>query len=96
MSIDGARIRVPKHVVSRAFDTETIVLNLKTGEYHGLNPTATRMFDLLREHGSIATVSSVVANELGQPIDEVAHDVEQLCADLAWRDLVEIDGATDG
>jgi Coenzyme PQQ synthesis protein D (PqqD) len=96
MSSNGARIRVPKHVVARAFDTETIVLNLHTGEYHGLNPTAARMFDLLRQHGSISAVASVVANELGQPVDEVAHDVEHLCADLAWRDLLEIDGAKDG
>jgi hypothetical protein len=54
------------------------------------------MFDLLREHGSIPKVATVVANELGQPVDEVARDVEQLCADLAWRDLLEIEGATGG
>jgi Coenzyme PQQ synthesis protein D (PqqD) len=96
MSGNGARIRVPKHVVARAFDTETIVLNLKTGEYHGLNQTAARMFELLRQHGSVPAVASMVANELGQPVDEVAQDVEQLCADLAWRDLLEIDGATHG
>jgi hypothetical protein len=47
MSVDGTRVRID-HVVSRAFDAETVVLNLHTGEYHGFNVTAAaRMFALL-------------------------------------------------
>jgi hypothetical protein len=96
MSIHGVRVRVPEHVVSRAFDAETVVLNLHTGEYHGLNPTAARMFELLREHGSVPVVADLVAREFESPVAEVTGDVEQLCSDLAWRDLVEIDGRPDG
>ncbi len=50
-----------EHVVSRTFDTEKVVLNLHTGEYHGLDPIAACMFELLREHGSIPAVATVVA-----------------------------------
>src|ERR671938_504612 len=38
-----ARLRVPEHVVYRDFDDETVVLNLDSGQYHGLNPTAAAM-----------------------------------------------------
>ena len=31
--------RIPQHVVFRGFATETVVLNLETGKYHGLNPS---------------------------------------------------------
>lgn len=92
----AATVRVPEHVVSRAFEAETVVLNLRTGAYHGLNPTAALMFDLLREHRSITAVAGVVAAEFGRPVADVTGDIELFCADLARRDLVEITSAPDG
>ena len=35
----GRRAWVPEHVVYRDFVTETVVLNLETGHYHGVNRT---------------------------------------------------------
>lgn len=32
-----SQARVPRHVVYRDFVNETVVLNLETGTYHGLN-----------------------------------------------------------
>ena len=40
-------MRVPAHAVYRAFPSETVVLNLNTGRYHGLNVTAGRMMEVL-------------------------------------------------
>ena len=34
------KVRVPRHVVHRDFPAQTVILNLETGKYHGLNPTA--------------------------------------------------------
>jgi hypothetical protein len=90
-----ARVRVPDHVVSRVFDAETVALNLRTGQYHGLNPTAGRMLELLRETGSPARVAGTVAEESDYPVDEVARDLAELCKALADRGLVEID-VSDG
>jgi hypothetical protein len=95
VTLAQATIVVPEHVVSRAFDVETVVLNLHTGTYHGLNATAARMFELLREHGSVPTVAEVLAGEFGRSASEVSDDLELLCADLAERDLLEIDTASD-
>jgi len=39
----AARVRLPQHVVFREFPAETVVLNLQTEQYHGLNPTAGAM-----------------------------------------------------
>ena len=44
-----ARVRIPQHVVHRHFPAQTVVLNLETGRYHGLNPTAGRMLDALEQ-----------------------------------------------
>ena len=31
-----SRLRVPEHVVYRSFGEETVVVNLRSGKYHGL------------------------------------------------------------
>jgi hypothetical protein len=86
-----ARIRVPEHVVHRSFEAETVLLNLHTGTYHGLNPTGGRMLELLRETGSLLETAETIAREDNHPVDDVARDLAKLCRELAERDLIEID-----
>ena len=89
-----ASVRLPGHVVYRSFEAETILLNLGTGEYHGLNPSAARMFGLLCETGSVREAIHRAAHEFDQPIDVIGHDMTELCAELAARDLIEVDGGS--
>jgi hypothetical protein len=82
-------VRVPQHVVYRDFATETVVLNLNTGLYHGLNPTAGRMLKLLDELGDLAAVATAVSNEYRRPRAQIAEDLDTLCRDLLARTLIE-------
>src|SRR4051794_41962271 len=45
----GSKATVPEHVVFRTFEAETLLLNLESGQYHGLNATGGRMLGLLKE-----------------------------------------------
>jgi hypothetical protein len=90
------RFTVPEHVVHRAFASETVVLNLRTGGYHGLNPVAGRMLEVLEETGSARDAISGVLAEWDADPDQVAADAERLCADLLERGLIELAGAGDG
>jgi hypothetical protein len=58
--VGQGRPRVPEHVVHRDFQEETVVLNLETGQYYGLNPTARRIFAALIESGSIALAATAL------------------------------------
>jgi hypothetical protein len=82
--------RVPDHVVYRPFPHETVVLNLQTGKYHGLNPTAGRMLELLERGLSIGETAAVVADEYQRPLADVECDLQKLCADLCARGLIEL------
>lgn len=84
-----ATVRVPQHVVYREFVAETVVLNLNTGVYHGLNPTGGCMLKLLDEVGDIGAVTTRLANEYRRPRTEVAVDLETFCRDLLERNLIE-------
>jgi hypothetical protein len=83
-----ARLRVPEHVVYRDFGDETVILNLDSGQYHGLNRTATAMLAALGESDSVAAAAERLAGELGQPADVIKPDLLELCRSLADRGLV--------
>lgn len=86
-----SKVRVPEHVVHRAFPAEMVVLNLNTGQYHGLNPTAGRMLELMQESESVGEAVDRVAREFDQPREGVEKDVRELCAGLLERGLIELD-----
>jgi hypothetical protein len=84
------RFRVPEHVVHRAFAAETVVLNLKTGGYHGLNPVAGRMLEVLEETGDPREAIRRVLAEWDVSQEQVDADAARLCADLVERGLIEV------
>jgi hypothetical protein len=79
-------------VVHRAFPAETIVLNLESGQYHGLNPVAGRMLEAAAGADRPADVVPDLAAQYGQPQERIAAELEGLIADLLERGLVEVDG----
>jgi PqqD family protein of HPr-rel-A system len=86
------RVSVPQHVVYRRLPSETVVFNLQTGKYHGLNATAGRMLEILEHTASIQEAATTVASEYGQPLETVEQDVRALCDELLERGLIELDG----
>jgi hypothetical protein len=95
-SLLEAKVTVPQSVVFRSFPTETVVLNLQTGKYHGLNPTAGKMLQALAEADSVRAAAAAVAAEYDAPVDTVEADVCDLCQTLLDRGLVERSGNLDG
>lgn len=93
--LDGAAVSLPDHVVFRRFPAETVLLNLQTGRYHGVNPTGGRMLEVLTEVGNIAEASQQLADEYGHPLDQVRQDLSDFCTGLADRGLIEIHGERD-
>ena len=89
-----AQVRLPQHVVHRTFVAETVVLNLRTGKYHGLNATAGQMLDGLERGSTPREVAKTVAEQYGRPVGEVESDVVELCRGLLERELIEV--ATEG
>jgi hypothetical protein len=91
-SLAKSKMTMPQHVVYRSFPTETVVLNLQTGKYHGLNATAGNMLDALKQADSVREAAVAVAREYGQSATTVERDLYELCAALLERDLIEVDG----
>ena len=86
----SGKARVPAHVVFRSFPRETVVLNLDTGKYHGLNPTAGRMLEVLQSTDTVDLAAERLADEYMRPLDEIRRDLYDLCVQLRARGLLEI------
>lgn len=86
------RVRLSDDVVYRSFGTETVLLNLTTGQYHGLRGSGGRMLEVLAETGDLDTTARIIAEEFKQPLPKVARDVEELCLSMAERSLVVAEG----
>jgi hypothetical protein len=92
----SSRVTVPQHVVYRTFPSETVVLNLQTGRYHGLNVTAGRMLQALERSTSVRDAVGLMASECEQGVLVVRRDLCELCWRLLDRGLIEIDADSPG
>jgi hypothetical protein len=84
-------IVVPEHVIFRSFAQETVALNLQTGTFHGLNPTAGRMVEFAARARLVREAVPALATEYGVSEERITTDLESLLRSLLERGLVEID-----
>lgn len=92
----AGQARTPDHVVYRPFVKETVVLNLQTGKYHGLNPTGGRMLEVLERSATIENAAQQLADEYGRELEALQSDLCEFCRDLLERGLIELRTPPDG
>ena len=87
-------VKVPQHVVYRAFVNETVLLNLETGQYHSVNPTGAAMLQTLEKVSTVAEAAQQLATQYDRPLDEIETDLCDFCDELLARRLIELNSAT--
>ena len=83
-----ARYAISQDVVHRVVDGETIVLNLESGTYFGLNATGTRVWRLIEAGATRAQMIERISTEFEHPIGAVQTDVDELLTALQSKGLV--------
>lgn len=81
--------------VSANLDDETVILELTSGTYYGLNQTGTMIWRLLQEPIQIRTICEAVMEEYEVDLDECGKAVISLLQQLAKHNLVDIQYAQD-
>jgi Coenzyme PQQ synthesis protein D (PqqD) len=92
----GCRAVVPDNVVFRGLAEETILLNIETGQYHGLDRVGGRFFEVIRESEGLGAASRQLADEYGQPLPQIEADLAAFCVDLESRGLIQLEGDAAG
>jgi len=89
----SSRAVVPDTVLFRELDGESVLLNLKTESYLGLDSIGTRMWTVLTTQPSIQAAYEALLGEYEVAPDVLRKDVETLLGQMIERGLVEL---TDG
>lgn len=82
--------RIPDDVARRSFPGETVLLNLSTGQYHGLNETGGAMVEELERAGSVGEAARRLAERYAVPAPSLEGDLRQFCRDLERRGLLTL------
>ena len=89
------RVTVSEHVYTESVDDETVLLELESGQYYGLDSVGTRLWQLLSELGSTEAVTAAAVAEFEVEPGQLASDLAVLVRELADRKLVVVHASTD-
>ena len=84
------KMAIPAQVMSRQVGDETVILDLSSGMYFGLDPVGARIWQLLTEGHQLDAVVAALLAEYEVPEDQVRQDVQALLGELVSRGLVEV------
>ena len=85
------RLRVADNVVCRNLAGESVLLNLDTGTYFGLDAVGTRLWNLVAEHGSTALAIDTLLAEYDVDASRLRKDVMALIDQLLAKGLLTTD-----
>lgn len=83
-----AEIRLSDDVVTRDVGEETMLLDLASGTYFGLDPIGGRFWQLLEDGKSALDARDALLEEYDVEPDELERDLESLLAELTANGLV--------
>jgi len=85
-------LQVPAHVVARKVGGDTVILDLDSGTYFGLDPIGARIWELANEGLTLAEICEVIIGEYDVTRDTIERDLLRLADELAREKLVTVGG----
>ena len=82
-------LRVPDDVATRKLGDETILLNLQTGTYFGLDVVGSRFLELLERDGRIAVALHTMLEEFDVQPETLEGDILRLSEEMCSKGLLE-------
>ena len=89
----NAILTVAKDQVSCDLAGDTAILDLKSGEYYGLNPVGARIWDLIQESRSVTDVLNIIVDEYDVEAESCERDLLALIAELQGKGLIVVKDA---
>jgi hypothetical protein len=86
----NSRIQVSEDQVSSSVAGEAVILNLKTGTYHSLNPVGARIWQLIQEPKTVREILNTLCTEYDVDVNVCEQDLQDLITKLEVAQLIEI------
>jgi hypothetical protein len=82
-------LRIPDNVAFRRMGDETVLLNLETGIYFGLDAVGSRFLELLERNSKIAIVHQTMLEEFDVTREVLEADLLRLSDEMRSKGLLE-------
>ena len=83
-------LSIPAPVMTRKVGEETVILDLDSGTYFGLDPVGTRIWQLMADGKTLGEVCQAMTEAYEVTREEVERDVLALAESLGERGLVVV------
>jgi Coenzyme PQQ synthesis protein D (PqqD) len=90
------RVAVPAHVLVRFLENESVLLNLETERYYGLDDTGTRMWQLVTAAASIDEAFAELLREFDVEEGQLRLNLSELVGRLVEHGLLQIHSSDVG
>jgi hypothetical protein len=87
------RVSVPENVMCRELEGESVILNIDTETYFGLDDVGTRMWQVLTESETVRKAYEILLEEYDVEPDLLRRDLMGLIENLAQKGLLVIESA---
>lgn len=84
-----ATFGIPAQVMARQVGDETVILDLVSGLYFGLDEVGSRIWELIGAGQTLGAICDTLEREYDVPGEQLEADVERLVADLRGHGLIE-------
>ena len=84
-----SKFAVPPQVMSRLVGDETVLMDLSTGIYFGLDGVGKRIWETIGEGRSLEVVATVIATEYDVDEGRAQDDVVEFVSELIERGLLQ-------
>ena len=85
------RLRASEDAVSREVSGESVILNLATGSYFGLNEVGTRIWNLILKQETRDSIIETLLQEYESTREQVTADVDVILRQLSDKGLTRQD-----
>jgi hypothetical protein len=86
--MDSELMNIPSHVMARQVGDETVILDLASGLYFGLDEVGSRVWDLIGRGNSMSAVYETLIAEYEVPPEALREDLQALVHELCSRGLL--------
>ena len=82
------KVTIPAQVMARQVGDETVILDLASGTYFGLDPIGARIWQLIGEGKALGEICEVLLTEYEDSSDQLRGDLERLLQELGGKGLI--------
>lgn len=89
----SSNIKISREVMSQEVSGETVLLDLQSESYFGLDEVGTRIWQLLQEHGDLQKVFDILREEYDVDEKQLEKDLGELLVKLTDEGLITVENA---